>query len=564
MLAQMRPVGDANLGQLRDRRDRGAIDRHPAERRLEGLGGRDRQPREGGVVGRADHHDPADPTGHGPEPCVGMGGDRAGIDIAGVRGDHRLGPVCAGGLWHLGQEILDHGAQHRRVAGIEAAGHGGRPDRGHGPPLSASIVRGLRASHMSCGMPQDAMEGVEARYWHRLEDGRIQCDLCPRFCKLREGQRGLCFVRGRFADELRLTTYGRSSGFCIDPIEKKPLNHFLPGTPVLSFGTAGCNLTCKYCQNWDISKARDFDRVQDIAAPAAIAAAAARSGARSVAFTYNDPIIFLEYALDTAKACHARGIKTVAVTNGYICAAPRAEFFAGMDAVNVDLKAFTEDFYQSLCSAALAPVLETLEYVKHETDTWLEITTLLIPGSNDSPGEIEALSRWVLEHLGPDVPLHFTAFYPAWKMMDTPPTPPRSVIAAPLHRLLSGLEDDGHAADPAAERDRGAAAGARPRPAPRLHRQHPRSARPEHRLPGLRRAPDRPRRLHHHRLGTRQGRPLRQLRRALRRRLRGGPGRLGPKARTAGARQPRGGLTASCPRSWRFPSSRRRASLPEG
>jgi pyruvate formate lyase activating enzyme len=286
-------------------------------------------------------------------------------------------------------------------------------------------------------MQEEVMEGAEARYWHRLDDGRIQCDLCPRFCKLREGQRGLCFVRARSGDRLQLSTYGRSSGFCIDPIEKKPLNHFLPGTPVLSFGTAGCNLTCKYCQNWDISKARDFDRLQDVASPEAIAAAAAQSGARSVAFTYNDPIIFLEYALDTAKACHARGIKTVAVTNGYICAEPRAEFFAQMDAVNIDLKAFTEGFYKSLCGAAPAPVLETLEYVARETETWLEITTLLIPGANDSTQEIEALSRWVRDRLGPEVPLHFTAFYPAWKMMDTPPTPSRSLIAA--RRQARGL-----------------------------------------------------------------------------------------------------------------------------
>ncbi len=283
------------------------------------------------------------------------------------------------------------------------------------------------------------MEGAEARYWHRLDDGRIQCDLCPRFCKLREGQRGLCFVRGRVGDRLLLTTYGRSSGFCTDPIEKKPLNHFLPGSPVLSFGTAGCNLTCKFCQNWDISKARDFDRLQDIAAPEAIAEAAVKSGARSVAFTYNDPVIFLEYAVDVAQACRERGIKTVAVSAGYICAEPRVELYRHMDAANIDLKAFTEGFYKSLCSAALAPVLETLEYIKHETETWLEITTLLIPGANDSPEEIEALSRWVLEHLGPEVPLHFTAFHPDWKMRDTPPTARRTLVEARRRARDAGL-----------------------------------------------------------------------------------------------------------------------------
>jgi pyruvate formate lyase activating enzyme len=282
-------------------------------------------------------------------------------------------------------------------------------------------------------------EGAPARYWHALEDRRIQCDLCPRFCRLHEGQRGLCFVRGRAGDRLLLTTYGRSSGFCIDPIEKKPLNHFLPGTPVLSFGTAGCNLTCKFCQNWDISKARAFDRLQDLATPEQIAEAAVRSGSRSVAFTYNDPVIFLEYAVDTAEACHARGIRTVAVTAGYICAEPRAEFFAHMDAANIDLKGFTERFYKKLCTAALAPVLETLEYLKHETDVWFEITTLLIPGENDSPKEIAAMSAWILEHLGPDVPLHFSAFHPDWKMLDKPPTPARTLIEAREIARAAGL-----------------------------------------------------------------------------------------------------------------------------
>jgi pyruvate formate lyase activating enzyme len=278
-------------------------------------------------------------------------------------------------------------------------------------------------------MDQPVLDGVPGRYWHSLPDGRLQCDVCPRYCKLHDGQRGLCFVRGRRGDEIVLTTYGRSSGFCIDPIEKKPLNHFLPGTPVLSFGTAGCNLTCKFCQNWDISKARALDRLQDTASPEAIAEAALRTGCRSVAFTYNDPVIFLEYAIDVAQACRARGIKTVAVSAGYICDEPRREFFRHMDAANIDLKGFTEGFYKNLCTGHLEPVLDTLRYLKRETDVWFEITTLLIPGENDSPEEIEALSRWVMEHLGPDVPLHFTAFHPDWKMRDTPPTPP-----ATLHR----------------------------------------------------------------------------------------------------------------------------------
>src|SRR5437868_11076779 len=272
-------------------------------------------------------------------------------------------------------------------------------------------------------MEEQIVFGHPGRYWRQLDDGRVECQVCPRLCKLHEGQRGLCFVRARQNEQIVLTTYGRSSGFCIDPIEKKPLNHFLPGTPVLHFGTAGCNLTCKVCQNWDITKARDLDRIQDVASPEAIADAAVRSGCRSVAFTYNDPVIFLEYAIDVAQACRERGLKTVAVSAGYIAPEPRVEFFRHMDAANIDLKGFTERFYKELCSGKLAVVLETLEYLKHETKVWFEITTLLIPGENDSPSEIEAESDWLMEHLGPDVPLHFMAFHLEWKMTDGPRIP---------------------------------------------------------------------------------------------------------------------------------------------
>ena len=231
-------------------------------------------------------------------------------------------------------------------------------------------------------MSMDAgLTGVTGRYWHRLDDGRIQCDLCPRFCKLRDQQRGLCFVRARADDEIVLTSYGRSSGFCIDPIEKKPLNHFLPGTSVLSFGTAGCNLACKFCQNWDLTKSREFDRMQAEASPEAIARAAKEADCRSVAYTYNDPVIFLEYAVDTAAACREHGIKNVAVTAGYITAAPREEFFAAMDAVNVDFKAFSERFYWKICGAHLDPVLETLVYLNSETTVWLELSA-----GTDFPG----------------------------------------------------------------------------------------------------------------------------------------------------------------------------------
>ncbi len=280
---------------------------------------------------------------------------------------------------------------------------------------------------------------VPTKYWHRLEDGRIQCDTCPRFCRLNEGQRGLCFVRAREGDQIVLTTYGRSSGYCIDPIEKKPLNHFLPGTPVLSFGTAGCNLGCRFCQNWDISKSREIDTLSDEASPELIARAAESLGCRSVAFTYNDPVIFLEYAIDVAQACHERGIQAVAVTAGEICPEPRAEFYRYMDAANVDLKGFTEEFYAKICSAKLEPVLETLKYLKHETKVWFEITTLLIPGLNDSDKEIEEETQWIRENLGPDVPLHFTAFHPDYKMMDRPPTPPATLTRARSIGLKNGL-----------------------------------------------------------------------------------------------------------------------------
>ena len=268
------------------------------------------------------------------------------------------------------------------------------------------------------------------RYWHELADGRIQCDLCPRRCRLNEGQRGLCFVRARQGDQVVLTTYGRSSGFCVDPIEKKPLSHFLPGTPVLSFGTAGCNLSCRFCQNWDISKSREIDTLADAAQPEAIARAARALDCRSVAFTYNDPVIFIEYAVDVAHACRELGIQALAVTAGYICEEPRRDFFRHLDAANVDLKAFSESFYKQYCSAELAAVLETLCYLKHECDIWFEITTLLIPEANDSEAEIHAASQWVIENLGPDVPWHFTAFHPDYKMRDRAPTPPETLSRA--------------------------------------------------------------------------------------------------------------------------------------
>jgi pyruvate formate lyase activating enzyme len=284
--------------------------------------------------------------------------------------------------------------------------------------------------------PADSI--VPTRYWRRVGEF-VECEVCPRKCRLHEGQRGLCFVRARRGDEIVLTTFGRSSGFCIDPIEKKPLNHFLPGTPVLSFGTAGCNLTCRFCQNWDISKSREIDTLADEAPPSRIAGAARALGCRSVAFTYNDPVIFLEYAVETARACRDEGIRTVAVTAGYVCPEPRAELFEHVDAVNVDLKAFTESFYHKLCSAQLAPVLDSLRYLVHETPVWVEMTTLLIPGENDSDAEIHAASQWVAEELGPDVPWHFTAFHPDYRMRETAATPPATLRRAREIALGYGL-----------------------------------------------------------------------------------------------------------------------------
>ncbi|MBI2939420.1 MAG: AmmeMemoRadiSam system radical SAM enzyme [Chloroflexi bacterium] len=280
---------------------------------------------------------------------------------------------------------------------------------------------------------------VPGRHWHKIDDGRIQCDLCPRHCKVHEGQSGLCFVRSRQNDRLVLTAYGRSSGFCVDPIEKKPLNHFLPGTAVLSFGTAGCNLVCAFCQNWAISKSREDDTLVDAASPATIARVAREMGCRGVAFTYNDPVVFHEYAIDVAQACHERGIKTVAVTAGYICAEPRAEFFRHIDAANVDLKAFTERFYRRVCGGHLQPVLDTLVYLKRETRVWIEITNLLIPGENDSEREVEGMTRWVVERLGPDVPLHFTAFHPDWKLVDRPSTPAATLALARRIAIKNGV-----------------------------------------------------------------------------------------------------------------------------
>lgn len=278
-----------------------------------------------------------------------------------------------------------------------------------------------------------------ARYWHKTDEDRIQCDLCPRQCILGKDKRGFCFVRKNINGQLISTTYGRSSGFCVDPIEKKPLNNFYPGSTVLSFGTAGCNLGCKFCQNWDISKATQDDRLTEKATPQMIAKVAQQNGCKSVAFTYNDPVIFAEYAIDTAIACHELGIKTVAVTAGYIGDTARKDFFEHMDAANVDLKAFTDQFYREMAAASLDPVLDTLVFLKKETNVWFEITNLIIPGKNDSEDEINAMTQWIVDHLGTDVPVHFSAFHPAFNMRDIERTPTSTLVRSREIAIKNGL-----------------------------------------------------------------------------------------------------------------------------
>ena len=263
----------------------------------------------------------------------------------------------------------------------------------------------------------------EARWWRPLENGKLLCYLCPRLCEIPEGKAGFCFIRKNVGGRLLSLGYGKSTGFAVDPIEKKPLNHFLPGTSVLSFGTAGCNLGCKFCQNWDISKARIDEKRSERGSPEEVVALAVRTGCVGIAYTYNDPVIWAEYAIDIARVARQAGLKNIFVTAGYITPEARPEVYRYMDAANVDLKAFTEDFYRHVTLSHLEPVKDTLIWLKRETDVWFEVTTLLIPGHNDSDREIAEECEWVVEALGPDVPLHFTAFHPDFKMVDLPNTP---------------------------------------------------------------------------------------------------------------------------------------------
>ena len=276
-------------------------------------------------------------------------------------------------------------------------------------------------------------------FWRPAGPDRLECGICPRRCRLRDGQRGFCGVRGNVGGALVLLVYGRAGGMCVDPIEKKPLHHFLPGTPVLSFGTAGCNLGCRFCQNWSLSRAPAAAAGLAPAGPEAIARAALERNCRSVAFTYNDPVVAHEYCLDTAQACRERGLRTVAVSAGYQCPGPREAFYRHMDAANIDLKGFTDRFYRRYCAGRLEPVLDTLRYLRRETGVWLEVTTLLIPGLNDAPAELEALTGWMVANLGPDVPLHFSAFHPDGRLLEVPPTPRGTLLAARRIALANGI-----------------------------------------------------------------------------------------------------------------------------
>jgi len=301
----------------------------------------------------------------------------------------------------------------------------------------------------------------EARWWEPEPGGRVHCYLCPRHCHIGEGQSGFCFIRVNQGGKLYSLGYASPAALQIDPIEKKPLNHFLPGTRVFSMGTAGCNMGCFFCQNWDISKSK-HDQVHSRFVPAEdVVTLAIENGCRSIAFTYNEPTIWGEYVVDICYAARAAGLATVMVTNGYITREAFHDIYDHVDAANVDLKAFTEGFYGRTTLTHLQPVLDTLTWLKNETDVWFEITNLMIPGLNDDPAETRGLANWILEHLGPDVPLHFTAFHPDFKMRDKPRTPPETLhrarkiaLGAGLHYVYEGniVTDAGNTACPSCGR----------------------------------------------------------------------------------------------------------------
>ena len=277
-----------------------------------------------------------------------------------------------------------------------------------------------------------------ARFWQLLDDGSIRCELCPRACHLQDGQRGFCYVRQQVGKNLVTHSYATAAALAIDPIEKKPLYHFLPGSKVLSLGTIGCNLDCKFCQNSSLS--RGVELGNQSLAPVEIARTAIQHSCSSVAFTYNDPIVFTEYAIDAAKECHNFGLQTVAVSNGWMAPTARQELFAVMDAANIDLKSFSPNFYKQLCSATLQPVLDTLIHIRKMERTWLECTTLLIPGKNDSPEELDAMTRWIVDNLGSDIPWHFSAYHPTEHWNSAPPTPLATLQRAEKIARKNGMQ----------------------------------------------------------------------------------------------------------------------------
>ncbi len=279
-----------------------------------------------------------------------------------------------------------------------------------------------------------------AQWWEPAENEKILCTLCPRYCTIGNGQVGFCFIRQNINGKLYSLGYGRPTGFAIDPIEKKPLNHFLPGSQILSFGTAGCNLGCKFCQNWSISKAR-FDSIRSYnATPEDVISLAKKNNTPSIAFTYNDPVIFGEYVIDISQIANDENIRTVMVTAGYIDKNARKDVFKYINGANVDLKAFSEKFYHKLTLSHLNDVLNTLIWLKNETSIWFEITTLLIPDENDSDDEIKKMIDWILQNLGDEVPIHFTAFHPDFKMATKSRTPASTLTRARNIALSSGIK----------------------------------------------------------------------------------------------------------------------------
>ncbi len=265
---------------------------------------------------------------------------------------------------------------------------------------------------------------VEAKLWKPLKDGAVQCRLCNHYCAIKPGERGKCGVRENTDGTLYALNYGKIAAMNLDPVEKKPLYHFQPGTRTFSFATMGCNLNCTFCQNWSLSQPpREDGRIEGRdATPEELVEEAIRHKAASISYTYSEPTIFFEIMLDTAKLAHERGLKNIMVSNGFMSRECLDALGPYIDAINVDLKCFTEDFYEDISGARLKPILENLKYIKHTLKWWLEVTTLLIPGKNDSPEELNQLTDFLVNEIGPDTPWHISRFHPDYKMGNVPAT----------------------------------------------------------------------------------------------------------------------------------------------